>query len=129
MKRFRKNLVITFIIWFMVHSALIIIDGLDDDIGKADVGVVLGNKVEVTGQPSKRLQSRLDKAVELYRQGYFKYIIVSGGFGKEGYDEAEVMRDYLIKKQVPPDAVIVDNKGNDTYLTARNSKAIMDRLG
>jgi vancomycin permeability regulator SanA len=32
-----------------------------------DVAVVLGNKVELNGEPSERLKYRLDKAIELYQ--------------------------------------------------------------
>src|SRR5215467_2759687 len=34
------------------------------------------------------LRARLDKADELFQQGMFKYVIVSGGTGKEGRSEA-----------------------------------------
>jgi len=95
-------------------------------LGPSDVGVVLGNKVELDGSPSKRLMSRLDKAIELYNDKYFKYIIVSGGTGKEGFDEAKVMKDYLVKAGVQADAVIEDNNGINTYMTAKNLKDIMD---
>jgi len=53
------------LIWFLVHTLIITIDGLNDNIEYSDVAVVLGNKVELDGYPSKRLQGRLDRAVEL----------------------------------------------------------------
>ncbi len=129
MKQFIKILVVLCVAWFGVHIGLIIIDGLNDNLKKADVGIVLGNKIEINGYPSSRLKSRLDKAVELYHKGFFRYIIVSGGIGKEGFDEAKVMRDYLIKNQIPSKDIIIDSKGKNTYLTAINSKVIMERLG
>jgi vancomycin permeability regulator SanA len=101
-------------------------DGLKDELKKADVAVVLGNKVELDGQPSERLQGRLDRAAQLYEQQYFKYIIVSGGVGKEGFDEAVVMKDYLVKKSIPEDAIFVDSDGYNTLMTAQNAKEIMD---
>ncbi|MGB8645921.1 MAG: hypothetical protein WCF84_11840, partial [Anaerolineae bacterium] len=52
-------------IWFLVHSAFIIWDGLHDRLAPADLAVVLGNKVEQNGQPSWGLQTRLDKALQL----------------------------------------------------------------
>ncbi len=128
MKLFLKILVMLCVAWFGIHLGLIIFDGLNDNLKKADVGIVLGNKVEINGQPSNRLKSRLDKAVELYQKGFFRYIIVSGGIGKEGFDEAKVMRDYLIKNQIPSKDIILDSKGKNTYLTAINSKVIMENL-
>src|ERR1700744_1646521 len=79
-----------------ITGAFITADGLHDRLGKADVGVVLGNKVEANGQPSLALAGRLDEALALYRQGYFPKLFVSGAFGKEGLPEAPVMRDYLV---------------------------------
>lgn len=115
-------------IWFTIHTVLLIIDGLNDELNKVDVAVVLGNKVEINGQPSERLQARLNKAVELYEDGYFNFIIVSGGIGKEGFDEAKVMGSYLIDKGIPEDKIIEDNNGYNSYMTAKNTKNIMDEL-
>ena len=64
-----------FILWFLIHIVIITFDGLNDNIGASDVAVVLGNKVELDGKPSKRLQGRLDRAVELYEKEYFKYVL------------------------------------------------------
>jgi vancomycin permeability regulator SanA len=116
------------ILWFMIHTTIIVIDGLNDEVKKADIAVVLGNKVELNGEPSDRLKARLDKAVELYQDGYFPYIIVSGGIGKEGFDEAKVMKNYLIQQGVPADTIKEDNQGYNTYMTAENTSNIMNQL-
>ncbi len=97
-----KILTIFFLVWFGTHTVLITIDGLRDNIQKADAGIVLGNKVETGGKPSNRLKARLDKTIELYRKGFLKYIIVSGGIGKEGFDEAEVMKKFEYFTTLPP---------------------------
>lgn len=127
MKRVGISVLIVLIIWFLIHSIIIIIDGIHDKLGKCDVGVVLGSKVEVTGKPSLGLRVRLDRGVELYRQGYFKHIIVSGGLGKEGYYEGHVMREYLIDKGVPAAAIITDDLGKNTMETAVNTRLIMEK--
>jgi vancomycin permeability regulator SanA len=107
----------------------IVADGLRDDARRSDVGIVLGSKVELDGRPSARLAARLDKTVELYRAGLFPKVIVSGGLGKEGYDEATVMRDYLVARGVPAAALIVDSDGVNTEATAKNSAALMRERG
>lgn len=119
-------LVVFFIIWFIIHSAVIVIDGLTDEIHAADVAVVLGNKVEANGEPSERLKSRLDKAVELYNRGYFTSIIVSGGIGIEGFDEGKVMKEYLMDQGISEENIIVDSHGSNTWMTAENTKRFMD---
>lgn len=116
------------LIWFLIHTAFIVIDGLNDELKPVDVAVVLGNKVETNGQPSGRLQARLDKAFELYGEGYYPLIIVSGGIGKEGFDEAKVMKAYLIERGIPEDKIVEDNHGNNSYMTAQNTRKIMDNL-
>ncbi len=78
LKKFLKVLLIAGFLWFSLHIIFTAIDGLNDYIGRSDVGIVLGNKVELDGRPSKRLQSRLDKALDLYNQNYFEHIIVRG---------------------------------------------------
>jgi len=87
-------------------------------VGKADVGVVLGNKVEPDGQPSLDLATRLDEAGDLYRQGYFPTVIVSGGVGPQGYDEPAAMRAYLVRQGVPEAAIVLDRGGANTRATA-----------
>jgi vancomycin permeability regulator SanA len=96
------------------------VDGLSDDLVESDVAIILGNKVNENGEPSDRLKARLDVAVKLFNDSVIKYIVVSGGIGKEGYDEAQVMKTYLVDNQVLEKIVIVDNNGNNTYLTASN---------
>jgi vancomycin permeability regulator SanA len=114
---------------FLSGAALIVADGLRDDIHPADVAVVLGNTVESDGRPSARLRARLDKAVELYRGGLFRHVIVSGGIGVEGFNEAEVMKRYLISQGVPGGRIIADGEGVTTSLTARNAARVMKEQG
>ena len=110
-------------------APLIAIDGLSDQIHVVDVAIVPGNRVNPDGRPSPWLQARLDRTLDLYRQGLFEHIIVSGGFGKEGFDEGDVMKQVLVDAGVPASAVLVDHEGDDTYLTARNSALIMVNRG
>ena len=126
--RYSLNVLYVLLLWFIIHTAFIVIDGLNDDLENVDLAVVLGNKVELNGQPSQRLQARLDKTVELYEKGYFKFIIVSGGVGKEGYNEAKIMKKYLVNKGIPSDIIIEDSNGNNSMMTAQNTRDIMNDL-
>jgi len=105
-------------------AALLVGSGMSDEIQKADVAVVFGNTVNSDGSPSRRLAARLDKAVELYRRGMFKNVIVSGGLGREGFDEAVVMKNYLVSRHVPQDQITLDSLGMTTAATAKNAAAI-----
>ena len=98
---------------------------MSDRLGNADVALVLGNQVNPDGSPSPRLIARLDEAADLFQEGYFPKIIVSGGTGKEGVPEGTAMKNYLVSEGVPHSAILVDDQGNDTQASAENTVATM----
>jgi vancomycin permeability regulator SanA len=128
-KRVLLTTALAIVLAFTLAAALIVADGLTDDIQAADVAIVPGNTVEKDGHPSERLRARLDQTVALYRQGLFPDVIVSGGVGSEGFDEAEVMKRYLIEKGLPEGSIHVDSGGATTRLTARNASRMMRENG
>jgi uncharacterized SAM-binding protein YcdF (DUF218 family) len=131
-KRTKRVLLLTalpIMLAFTLAATLIVADGLTDDIHAADVAIVPGNTVEKDGRPSERLRARLDQTVALYRQGLFPDVIVSGGVGSEGFDEAEVMKRYLVENGVPEGRIHVDGGGATTYLTAKNAAQMMRENG
>lgn len=131
-KRMKRVLLITalsVVLAFILAASLIVADGLTDDIHAADVAIVPGNTVERDGRPSARLSARLDQTVALYRRGLFTAVIVSGGLGSEGFDEAEVMKRYLMENGVPEGSVYVDSGGATTRLTAVNASRMMRENG
>lgn len=129
MKKVLVRLCVILSLWFAVHIAATVLDGLNDEISVSDAAVILGNKVEPSGLPSERLKSRLDKGLELYKNGLVKYIIVSGGKGNDGCDEARVMHKYLLANNVPENSIIEDPEGMNSHMTAVNSKKIMKVKG
>ena len=110
---------------FMLAAGVLVAFGWCDHLDASQVGLVLGNAVEADGRPSPRLRARLDAAVRLRRLGYFDPVIVSGGIDPAGHDEAAVMRDYLVEQGVPTAAILMDNRGADTYESARRTAEIM----
>lgn len=116
-------------IWFLIHIFVIISDGLINeysDIVDSKIIVIFGNKINQDGSLSERLKSRLDVGINLWesRKIYndIEKIIVSGGLGKEGFYEAEKMADYLVKRGVLKEKIIIDNYGMNTLSTAKNSQ-------
>lgn len=110
--------------WFVIHTTVTVIDGLYDEKVKSDIGVIFGNKVNEDGSLSKRLEMRLEKGLELYRDSIIDMIVVSGGLGREGHYEGTKMYEYLIAHGVPADRITVDNAGNTTEDTAENVRNI-----
>jgi vancomycin permeability regulator SanA len=113
------------LLWIFTSISVICFVGLKGDTIRCDVGIVLGAGVHKNGLPSQRLAARLDTAVELYKQGRFAMVIVSGGIDQNGTDEAKAMSDYLEARQIPLSAILVDNQGANTAATARSGAALM----
>jgi len=115
--------------WLAGHTAFLLIDGFRPPVLPADLAVVLGSKVHPDGQPSSGLERRLEKALALYRGGAVRAVLVSGGHGAEGLQEADVMCDFLVRNGVPATAIILDRAGNNTRLTAIHAHGIMQARG
>ncbi len=103
----------------LAGAIVVTLFGFKETLFAADAAVVPGNQVFPDGVPSRRLAARLDRAVALYRQGSCPVIIVSGGIGREGVDEAKAMASYLFRRGIPEHAVVIDSSGVNTAATAR----------
>jgi vancomycin permeability regulator SanA len=125
MKKSLKKIIITLVSLCIVYFSVIVVYGHLDNVKPADVCVVPGNKVNPDGSLSPRLKARLDKCIEQYRKGLFGKVIVSGGVGREGVNEATAMRQYLAANNLPPDSIIADSSGINTYMTALFTKRYM----
>lgn len=73
----------------------------------ADLGIVFGNR-----HCHKRLAAR---AAELYHQGYFPEIIVSGGRPNDlGHTEGSILRHHLMALDVPREKILVEQQAINT---------------
>lgn len=72
--------------------------------------------------------SRAEKGVELYKQGYAPKIIFSGAALDDGPSNAYAMRDQALAAGVPARDILIDEKSQNTYENAENSKRIIDEL-
>ncbi len=91
-----------------------------DTDGYSNLGVVFGAGITKSSDPSLALKFRLDKSIELYHTQKIKNIFVSGQS-----PEAFVMKNYLLKNNVPLSNIIVDDKGETTFITIKNVKKYM----
>jgi uncharacterized SAM-binding protein YcdF (DUF218 family) len=96
----------------------------------ADVGIVLGAALW-NNVPSPALRERLEKALELYEEGYFSHIIVTGGLDYNGstITEAQGMKHYLSARGVPEAVIFTENLATDTYENLWFSREIMKQNG
>ncbi|MET9883521.1 ElyC/SanA/YdcF family protein [Streptomyces sp. NPDC006430] len=84
------------------------------DAPAAEVAVVFGAGLW-NGRPTPYLANRLDAAVELYRTGKAKVVLVTGDNSRTEYDEPDAMRTYLTARGVPGDRIVSDFAGFDTW--------------
>ncbi len=117
-----KKAVTILVIFYFLTMIVIIIKGFSAEFDRADYAVVMGSKVDESGEPSDRLKARLDKAFEIYHKHAVGKIIVSGGIGSEGFNEAVVMGNYLRRKGVVYGDVLIDSLGYNTFATATNAR-------
>jgi uncharacterized SAM-binding protein YcdF (DUF218 family) len=100
--------------------ALIVLQGQRDEARPAGAAVVLG-AAQWNGVPSPVLQARLDHALDLYRRGYVKQIILTGGVGRgDTLSEAAAGRQYLLEHGIPEDALLLEEEGTTTWKSMQN---------
>ena len=90
------------------------------------VAIVFGAKVWSGGEVSSVLYDRVLTAVELYRAGRVKKILMSGDNWFENYDEPTAMKETAVKLGVPAEDVIADFAGRRTFDTCYRAKEIFD---
>ena len=99
-----------------------------DEARPADVIVVLG-AAEYRGKPSPVLRARLDHALSLYQRSLAPRILTTGGAGGDPvFTEGEVGRDYLVKRGVPSEAIILEAEGESTVHSTAAVAEIMRRM-
>lgn len=89
---------------------------------KAQAIVILGAKVEESGAVSPALRDRLDQGLALYRQGLAPQILVTGDGENLIRNETEAMEAYLLERDVPPQGIVKDPRGLNTYASLYRAK-------
>jgi uncharacterized SAM-binding protein YcdF (DUF218 family) len=121
-----------FFVWFLGILLILTVVGFGLFVGlgfylspqeqavKSDVIVVISG-----GQTT----SRAKKGIELYKQGYAPKIIFSGAALDDGPSNAYAMRDQALATGIPAGDILIDEKSQNTFENAENSKRIIDKLG
>ena len=73
--------------------------------------------------------ARINKTVELYKEGWAPVIIYSGAAAEGEVSNAEAMRNISVKMGVPKSAIILEEKSVDTSENAKFTSAIIKEKG
>jgi uncharacterized SAM-binding protein YcdF (DUF218 family) len=100
-----------------------------DEARPADAILVLG-AAEYRGRPSPVLKARLDHALDIYQRKMAPILITTGGSGGDpDYTEGGVGRAYLIARNIPSEAIIVEPEGETTAHSIAAAGEILERMG
>ena len=103
--------------------------GTTDYCRQADAVVVFGAKAYANGRPSLVLADRVRHACSLYKRGYVRTLILSGGPGDGSIHETESMKSLAISLGVDEHDILLDKYGLSTEETVQNTATILDSLG
>jgi uncharacterized SAM-binding protein YcdF (DUF218 family) len=95
---------------------------------KADAIVVLGCRVRRQGGASTALQRRVDRGVQLYREGAAPLLVLSGG-GAGPLPEAEIMRRAALALGVSEAALLIESGSRNTFENARDTGLLLRSRG
>lgn len=117
------------LIWVVVVLILIIIAlplfvgwylSPQDALGKVDAVVV------VSGGDSDK---RIDKGVQLYKEGWAKVLIFSGAAAEGNISNAAAMKNIAVSRGVPAGAILIEEKSKTTIENAKFTAEIVREKG
>ncbi|MCD4792839.1 MAG: YdcF family protein [Bacteroidales bacterium] len=96
-----------------------------DDIPGNKVGLVLGtSKFIGKNWLNYYYQYRIEAAVDLYKSGKIKFVLVSGDNSQHSYNEPKTIKNDLIKRGIPAKKIYLDYAGFRTFDSVIRSKKI-----
>lgn len=125
---------------FIVNEALLVweipptpINNLES---KYEVGIVLGGITSIEREPRDRIYfyrgvDRINHAIQLYKMGIIRKILVTGGSGKmvdNQLKEADNMARYLLMCDIKKEDILVENKARNTYENVLYSTQLLKEL-
>lgn len=94
-----------------------------------DCALVCGCPANLNGSPSAVMRTRVERAVELWREGKVKKLFFTGGRVKNPHIESEIMKDYAMTLGVPEELIVTETESVSTYHNMMKSKDVMETEG
>jgi uncharacterized SAM-binding protein YcdF (DUF218 family) len=115
--------------WLTREAAAIERQSSIDEARQADIIIVLG-AAEYRGRPSPVFEARLNHALLLYLRKLAPRVLTTGGAGGDpSFTEGDVGREYLSRRGVPAEAILVEPEGESTVHSTSAAAEIMQKHG
>jgi uncharacterized SAM-binding protein YcdF (DUF218 family) len=126
-----KNIILfifaSIIILIILNAFNIYLFSHSNEIINADAAVILGAAVW-NDKPSPVFRERINHGIWLYKNGYVKYLIFTGGNDKNSFvSEASVAKDYAIKNSIPSDKILIEEYSRITFENLIYAKEIIEQ--
>jgi uncharacterized SAM-binding protein YcdF (DUF218 family) len=97
---------------------------------QADMALVLGSRVYQGGQLNPCLVQRVEEGVEVVRQGWARWLVLSGGVDPEdGAVEAEAMARIAAQRGLPQERIVLEPRARSTYQNLLFTQQLMKEHG
>ncbi|MBD1940472.1 ElyC/SanA/YdcF family protein [Microcoleus sp. FACHB-68] len=93
-------------------------------VPEEDVAVVFGAGVWEDGSPTPMLADRVQAAVDLYKAGRVRKVLMTGDNSSKDYNEVKAMQEYAADRGVPAKDIQLDYAGFSTYESCYRAKEI-----
>ena len=129
MKKLIKLIIVSILLVCLINGYIVLVTNkkiasiTDIEGDNFDCILVLGASIK-NNKPSKMLEDRLKKAIELYDRGVAPKILVSGDHEYNDYDEVNVMKNYLKENGIPSEDIFMDHAGLSSYDSIYRAKKI-----
>ena len=97
---------------------------------ESKLGILLGVGISKKGTLSHEAKTRVKKAYKLFKKNKINKLILSGGFTSRTYpkiSEAKAYQQYLIKKGIKRNQLILEERSKDTIGNAIYSKKVINK--
>lgn len=85
---------------------------------------MLGTSPYVGKRKNLFFEARMNATAALWKAGKIKLVLVSGDNGTKNYDEPTAMRDALVRRGLPSEAITLDHAGFRTLDTMARAKTV-----
>ena len=86
--------------------------------------LILGAKVDPSGEMSPALLGRMEEGLALYQLGKGQKILISGDGENRQRNEIAAMKNWLLEQNVPEEDILSDNHGLNTYASLYRAKHV-----